>query len=166
MGGWAWAAKVAEVASLLLDAGWAWAALAVAVGWLAGGQARGAVAGVLALAAATAAYYCTKSALAQVPLAWSWRSMLYWWCASALFGPPLGAVGASIRRPGVIGLLASLTVPVGAIVQMTFMPPRIFLLGRPAASWALVIVWTAAAVSIGVILIRFFALRDAPLDDH
>ncbi|MER5625709.1 hypothetical protein ABT061_32190 [Streptosporangium sp. NPDC002544] len=155
--GWVWVGKAAEVVSLLLDVGWAWAALAVTVGWLVGGLIRGASTGVLALIAATAAYYCVESAFTGVPLAWQWRLMLSWWLASMLFGPILGAVGASIGRPGVIGLLARLTVPVGAIVEMTFLPPQIFLIGRPTASWALVIVWTAAAASIGVILIRFLA---------
>ncbi|MFF3445052.1 hypothetical protein [Streptosporangium sp. NPDC002721] len=108
--GWAWVVKVAEVASLLLDVGWAWAALAVAVavGWLVGACTRGAVAGVLALIVATVAYYCVESALGGQPLAWQWRVMLHWWLASLLFGPVLGAVGAVIRHPGVIGLLARL----------------------------------------------------------
>ncbi|MER6170312.1 hypothetical protein [Streptosporangium sp. NPDC001681] len=166
---WAWVVKVAEVASLLLDVGWAWAALAVAAGWLVGGLIRGAAAGTLALIAATAAYYCAKFALAEVPLAGQWSLMRYWWFASVLFGPMLGAAGASIRHPGVIGLFARSTVPIGAIVQMTFLPPRIFLIGRPEAAWALVIVWTAAAVSIGVILIRFLAAvrhRDLEINAH
>jgi hypothetical protein len=157
--GWAWVSKVAEVPSLLLDVGWAWAGLAVAVGWLAGARVRGAAAGVLALIAATAAYACMDSVLREEPLDWYWRNTLFWWLASVVFGPVLGAVGASIRRPGVIGLLAGLTVPVGAIVQMIFQPPGWGLIVHPAAIWARVIVWVAATLSIGVIVTRFLAAK-------
>jgi hypothetical protein len=157
--GWAWVAQVVEVASLLLDVGWAWAGLAVAVGWLAGTRVRGAAAGVLALVAATAAYSCMDSVLREEPLNWYWTNTLIWWLASVVFGSVLGAVGATIRRPGVIGLLAGLTVPVGAIVQMIFLPPGSGLIVHPAAIWARVIVLVAATVSIGVIVTRFLAAK-------
>ncbi|MFF5210152.1 hypothetical protein [Streptosporangium sp. NPDC000396] len=157
--GWAWVTEVAGVASLLLDAGWAWAALAVAAGWLAGALARGAVAGAVALAAATAAYYCMDSLLREEPLVSYREETLYWWLASLVLGPVLGVVGARAGRPGTIGLLAKLTVPVGAIVQMIFLPPGFGLTVRPAAVWALVIVWGAAAAGIGVVVTRFAAER-------
>jgi hypothetical protein len=51
----------ARVASLVMDAGWAWAALAVVAGGLFASPARGAVAGVLALFAATTVYYSVDS---------------------------------------------------------------------------------------------------------
>src|SRR5688572_9855180 len=63
--GWAWPARVA---SLTLDSGWAWAAFAVAVGWLAGARFRGAVAGALALLAATTAYYALEPLFRGEPL--------------------------------------------------------------------------------------------------
>ncbi|HEV7933387.1 MAG TPA: hypothetical protein VGP70_13900 [Actinomadura sp.] len=157
--GWAWAAKVAEVASLLLDVGWAWAGLAVAMGWLVGTRVRGATAGVLALIAATTAYYCIDCILLKEPLAWHWPEMLQWWLASVVFGSALGAVGASIKQPGVLGLLAGLTLPAGAIVQMVFLPPGWGLIVHPAAIWVRVIVWVAATVSIGVIITRFLAAK-------
>jgi hypothetical protein len=40
----------------------------------------------------------------------------YWWLASLTLGPLLVAVGATLVRSGVIGLLARLIVPVGALV--------------------------------------------------
>ncbi|MGV9309556.1 hypothetical protein ACWDLG_39845 [Nonomuraea sp. NPDC003727] len=118
----------------------------------AGGRAvaRGAVAGVLALIAATAAYYCLDSVLRDEPLSWYWPETVRWWVASVLFGTPLGAVGASIRRPGLAGLLAKLTVPVGAAVQMVVLPPRESdLIATP------LVVWAAAAMAIGFTVVWF-----------
>jgi hypothetical protein len=97
--GWGWFLRVPEFASLLLGVGWAWAGLAVAAGWLAGACARGAIAGVLALIATTAAYYCMDSALRREALDLYLGEMLRWWLASMLFGAVLGAAGTSIRRP-------------------------------------------------------------------
>ncbi len=155
--GWA---RAAQIASLLLDAGWAWAGLAVAVGWLAGSRARGAVAGVLALISATTAYYGMDSVLRQEPFALYQSEMLFWWLGSAICGAALGAVGAYIGRPGVIGLLAGLTVPVGAAVQMIVLPPgEGILVMSSAANWTRLIVWVAAAASAGVVVTRFLAAR-------
>ncbi|MET9342752.1 hypothetical protein [Nonomuraea sp. NPDC003804] len=128
----------------------------------AGGRAmaRGAVAGVLTLIAATAAYYCLDSVLRDEPLSWYWPETVRWWVASVLFGTPLGAVGASIRRPGLAGLLAKLTVPVGAAVQMVVLPPRESdLIATP------LVVWAAAAMAIGfsvVWFVRTAARRPTP----
>lgn len=169
---WRWAA---EVASKLLDAGWAWAGLAIAVGWLAGSTARGAIAGSLSLLAATAAYFGMDSILWNEPgidvglldrlsflyLYWPdfWPEIRFWWLASVVLGPVLGVVGASIKRPGVIGLLAGLTLPVGATVQMIWLtgnpPPEVS--PEPAMDWARAIVWVATAVGAGVIIARFGA---------
>ncbi|MEV4752895.1 hypothetical protein ACFQVD_09125 [Streptosporangium amethystogenes subsp. fukuiense] len=160
--GGVWVMRIAEVARLLLDVGWSWAALAVAAGWLAGTRTRGVAAGVLALTAATTVYYCTESTLRGLPLAWQVGWMLPWLLASLLFGPPLGAVGATIKNHGVIGLLARLTVPVGAIVEMTFMPPEIFLIGRPTETSVRVIVCAAAAMGVAVVLIRFLIVKQSP----
>ncbi|MEU0568164.1 hypothetical protein ABZ297_22660 [Nonomuraea sp. NPDC005983] len=154
-----WVAESAAVVSLLLDAGWTWAALAVLVGWLAGGLARGVASGVVALAAATAAYYSVDSLLRAEPLAWYGRETLFWWLASLVLGSALGAVGASIARPGLIGLVAKLTVPVGAAVQMIFLPPGFGPTVRSAAVWALVIVLVAAVTSTGVIVTRYVKER-------
>jgi hypothetical protein len=161
--------SIARVASIMLDSGWAWAALAVAVGWLAGAVAWGAVAGAVALLAATAGYDLMDSVftLASRPAgeshAWSWYSgnLGYWGLASVLLGPILGAVGAIIRRPGVVGLLASLTVPAGALLQMIVLPPAgsdgpVVVL-RPEALLARAIVLGAALVAAGLLVTRFAA---------
>ncbi|WP_051774609.1 hypothetical protein [Streptomyces sp. NRRL S-237] len=154
---WAGAAKVL---SLLMDSGWAWAALAVATGWLARTWARGALVGALALIAATAAYYVMDAFARDEPLAWYESDLALWWAASVLFGTALGVVGAAIRRPGAIGLLAALTVPVGAAVQMILMPPRPHMTLTPGILLAEVVVWTGAVVGAGWAVHRFRAARD------
>ncbi len=156
---WAWAAEIAEVASLLIGQGWAWAGLAVALGWLAGTGARGAVAGVLSLVAATTAYYGMDSVLIEGGpegrFAGFWHETRFWWLASVAFGPALGALGAGIGRPGAIGLLAGLTVPVGATVQTIWLPSGP--MATPAEHWARAIVLVGAAMVTSCVIARFGA---------
>ncbi|MFF3733969.1 hypothetical protein ACFYXM_27600 [Streptomyces sp. NPDC002476] len=149
-------ADAAKVLSLLVDAGWSWAALAVAMGWLAGTPVRGALAGALALFAATGAYYVTDAYAAGAE-----TEMVRWWVAGLPLGLILGAVGAAIRRPGLIGLLAALTVPVGAAVQMVVLPPGPHLTSTPATLLAEVVVWTGAALGAGWAVHRFRTTRRA-----
>ncbi|MFF3129887.1 hypothetical protein ACFVRD_48870 [Streptomyces sp. NPDC057908] len=151
-------AKAAKVLSLLMDAGWSWAALAVAMGWLAGTWVRGALVGALALVAATVAYYVT-----DVFVSGAGTDMVTWLMVGLPFGLVLGVVGAAIRQPGLVGLLAALTVPVGAAVQMVVMPPRPHLTLTPAIILAEVIVWTAAVLGAGWAVYRFWAERRAAL---
>ena len=61
----------------------------------------------------------------------------------------------------VIGLLAALTVPVGAAVQMVVLPPRPHLTVSPAIIVAEVIVWTAAVCATGWAVHRFRAQKRA-----
>ncbi|MFD4659850.1 hypothetical protein ACFWP2_29955 [Kitasatospora sp. NPDC058444] len=156
LAGTAWAGA-ARVLSLLSGAGWAWAALAVAAGWAAGTWGRGALAGAMSLIAATGAYYVTDAWLRDEPLALYRGELALWWAASVLFGLALGAVGTAIRRPGTVGLLAALTVPVGAGAQMVLLPPRPHLTPTPATLLAETIVWTVAALGAGCAVRRFRA---------
>ncbi|WP_433354528.1 hypothetical protein ACQP25_13010 [Microtetraspora malaysiensis] len=156
--------SIAEIMSVLLDSGWAWAGSAVAVGWLVtrarasrpSSLAPGAAAGALALLAATAAYSIVDTIRSGGQLPWYESEPLLWWVASVVLGAPLGAVGACVKRPGAIGLLARLTVPVGAAVQMAVLPP-----GRNEVVQTIgkTVVWTAAAVSIGFIVVRFLLVE-------
>ncbi|GAA0987108.1 hypothetical protein GCM10009555_065800 [Acrocarpospora macrocephala] len=156
--------SVAEIVSLLLDSGWAWAGLAVAVGWLVtrgvesrrAALAQGAAAGALALLAATAAYSVVDTLRSGGDFPWYASEPLVWWIASVIFGAPLGAVGACVKRPGTIGLLARLTVPVGAALQMVVLPP-----GRNEVveTMGKTIVWVAAAVSIGFVAVHFLLVE-------
>lgn len=142
-----------KVLSTMAGAGWAWAALAVAVGWYTGTRRWGAAAGGLALAVAATAYYSLDNLLRSEPILntdiWIWAA------AGLLLGPPLGAVGATIGRPAISGLLAGLTVPVGAAVQMAVLPQG---LSGPQvdseAIWARWIVWVAAAAAALLIVVR------------
>ncbi|MCP9988453.1 DUF6518 family protein [Streptomyces sudanensis] len=143
-------AKTAKLLSLLMDAGWSWAALAVAMGWLATTRTRGALAGTLALITATTAYYTTDAYASGAG-----TDTVTWLKAALLFGPVLGAIGATIRRPGPAGLLAALTVPIGAATQMILMPPRPHITPTPATILAETIVWTAATLGAGWAIHRF-----------
>ncbi|MGW2848563.1 hypothetical protein [Streptomyces sp. NPDC001274] len=120
----------------------------------------GALTGALALFAATWTYYVTDAAVVDAE-----TDMVTWWVAGLPLGLLLGAVGSAVRRPGVVGLLAALTVPVGAAAQMVVMPPRPHLVMTPGIVLAEVIVWTAA-VSGAVWAVRRFrvARRTAAVD--
>ncbi|SFY32925.1 hypothetical protein OH786_33720 [Streptomyces atratus] len=152
-------ASIAKVLSLLVGLGWAWAALAVVVGRLAGTWARGAMTAALALMAATGAYYPMDALLRDEPLGWYWPEMLKWWAASMLFGSVLGVVGAAIERPGVTGLLAGLTVPVGGAAQMIALPPRPGLTFTQETVLAEVLIWTALVVGAGWTVHRFWVSK-------
>lgn len=174
-----------EIVSVMIDSGWAWAGAAVAVGWLVTrigenrprvnssrenppktdrprdhpeknrprALAKGAVAGVVALLAATAAYGFVDTVPSGGPYM---PESPIWWVASVVLGAPLGAVGACAVRPGTVGLLARLVVPVGAAVQMVVLPPgrneRIVVIGQA-------VVWAMAAVCVGFVVVRFLARR-------
>lgn len=157
--------SIAEIMSVLLDSGWAWAGLAVAVGWLVTRAVEnhplalardGAAAGALALLAATAAYSIVDTIRRGGQFPWYESEPTLWWVASVVLGAPLGAVGACVKRSGTIGLLARLTMPVGAAVQMVVLPP-----GRNEVVEAIgkTVVWTAAAASIGVIVVRLLLVE-------
>jgi len=152
--GTGWAAG-ARFLGFLLDAGWAWAAVAVAVGWLAGGRLRSALAGAGALVAATTAYYAMDSWARGEPFLGHLPELYRWWVAGTVLGAALGVVGAAGRRPGTTGLLAQLVVPLGAAVQMAVSPPGFG--GSPvpaeavAARW---LVWTGAVLTAALVLVR------------
>jgi hypothetical protein len=158
-----------EIVTVLLDSGWAWAGWAVAMGWLVtrsrpAAFAPAATAGALTLLAATAAYSLMDTILRDEPLSsWYLSESPVWWVAGIALGAPLGAVGACVERPGVIGLLAGLTVPVGAAVQMIVLPP-----GRNEVIAAIgqTIVWVAAAVGIGFLAIRFLNASRSAARSH
>lgn len=68
-------------------------------GWLAGAPARGAVAGVLALIAATTVYYGVDSIVGEGQFAWYWPELVRWWLASVVCGSVLGTVGGTAGGP-------------------------------------------------------------------
>jgi hypothetical protein len=75
---------------------------------------------------------------------------MFWLAGSVLLGPPLGMVGAAIRRPGPVGTLAALVVPAGAALNMVLIPPPAdSLVGRPV-TWLV----SAAAAMAAVLVVR------------
>lgn len=123
-GDWtAWAGGPMQVLSLILDSGWAWASLAVLAGLFARARLLAAIGGLLVLAAATTTYFCMDSVLRSESLASYGTEIVVWWIGSVLLGPLLGMIGAHAGTSGATGLLAKLTVPVGAITQMILIPP-------------------------------------------
>ncbi|WP_051300619.1 hypothetical protein [Actinomadura rifamycini] len=152
------AAPVLQVASRLLGVGWSWAALALAAGWYARRAPLGAAAGTGALFAATAAYYVLDPVLRQEPFGWHAGALVFWGVAAAVFGPPLGALGACVGRPGPLGLLAGLVVPAGAAAEMLwFRAPHPLIPLSPAEQTARWIVLVGAGAVAGVLLVRRFA---------
>ena len=111
---------------------------------------------------ATAAYYFMDSVLRDESAAGYLGEARYWWLASLTLGPFLGAVGAVLVRSGMIGLLAMLIVPVGALVQTLFLQPGLASNSRPAALWALVIISAAAVATISLGITRFALQRRDP----
>jgi hypothetical protein len=108
----------------------------------------------------TTAYYGMDSVLREESFSSYWYEMRVWWLASLVFGSALGAVGGSIGRPGVDGLLARLTVPLGAAVEMMWLPRWSSGLGTDALlTFVRLAVGAAAAVAAGLIVARFFATR-------
>ncbi|MGW5253600.1 hypothetical protein ACWERW_11340 [Streptomyces sp. NPDC004012] len=151
--------QMAEFVSLLTDAGWAWAATAVGVGWMVSAGIRprtgllvGALAGFVALTAATIVFYGINLLVGGD---FYWVQVLFWWARSLLLGLPLGAMGAVIRRPPA-GILAALVVPVGAVLNIIVLPPPPD--SRVASTVVLTVCGGAAAATL-LILVRAVQAR-------
>lgn len=157
--------SVLQVLSLILDSGWAWAALAMLVGRRSSGWREGALMGPVSLAVATGAYYGVDSVLLGRSLALDAVVLAFWTVAGVVLGALLGAVGAASRAAGVGGLLAALTAPAGALLQMIVMPPGWGLIVRDEAVWARAIVTVAAVAGTALLIGRFVATRRRNLQD-
>jgi hypothetical protein len=152
--------QAAGAATVVFNAGCLWASAAVLAGQLAGTRVAGAVAGVLALAAATAAYYGTDAVLRQTAFLGFWHELHFWWAPNVVLGLLLGAIGSWIMRPGLTGLLAGLTVPVGAAVEAALLPR--YPAGSEAGTaldWARLAIWAAAGTAAAVALVRAAVVR-------
>jgi hypothetical protein len=140
-----------RAASMVLNSGSAWAALAVVGGWLIGRPLAGAVAGTVALVAAVVGYYAfgvLAGDRTSVGFAGVGAAVRMWALLAVVVGPVLGLVGALVRRPGLIGLVAVLVVPVGVVLEMVGLrrlSGETFAVD-PALAWA------QAALVVGAIL--------------
>ncbi|MGD7733126.1 DUF6518 family protein [Propionibacteriaceae bacterium G57] len=101
--------------SKLANAGVVWAGVSVLAGWLVRRPVQAAVAGVAAGEVALLSHYLLGQ-LMHAPTSVIQGNEI-WLLAAALFGAPLGLVGAAMRRPGPLGTLAALVVPLGAIAE-------------------------------------------------
>lgn len=147
--------QAAGAASVVFNAGCLWAGVAVLAGQLAGSRIAGAVAGVLALAAATAAYYGADALLRQTAFLGFWHELHFWWAPNVVLGLLLGGIGSRIARPGLTGLLAGLTLPVGAAVEAALLPQ--YPVGSEAGTavdWARLAIWAVAGTGAAAALLR------------
>lgn len=139
--------------SMLLNAGFIWAGAAVLGGWIVArsGRRAGAAAGFAALTFAVSGYYLYGAALgdrAQGGLSALSGVIRLWLLASVVAGPLLGLVGSWTRRHDLLGLVARLVVPVGAVVEMLVvgrLGPGTFRVD-PALAWTQALVVVGATV--------------------
>jgi hypothetical protein len=102
--------------SKIAKAGTLWAGIGVLAGWLVQRPLAAALAGIAATAVAIFGHYGLGIALGvfdgQV-----WADNRIWVLAPVIVGAPLGVIGALARRPALVGLLAGLVVPFGALTE-------------------------------------------------
>ncbi|GDY33337.1 hypothetical protein GTS_49700 [Gandjariella thermophila] len=119
----------------------------------AAGTLAGALMGCVALLVATFTFYGINLLLKG---SFWWGQVYFWWARSLALGAPLGAVGATIRRPGLGGVLAALVVPVGAALNVIVLPPPAdSLMAKPV----LLTVWGAATTAAVLIVARAIRAR-------
>lgn len=149
--------------AFILNAGWAWAGAMVLAGWIATTPPLGAATGVLAGMAAVLAYYGADSVLRGEPFTDYRSEITYWAIAIVVMGPGLGAIGAALRGRGLTALLAGLVIPIGAAVEMIWLPrwPD----GDPSLNLTIarVAVWAMAAICGAVSVRRYLRGRGVAL---
>lgn len=104
------------VVSKLVNSGTVWAGLAVLAGWLVRRPVPAMAAAVICCEFALAAHY-TLGMLIGIMDADIWASNSHWFSSAAIFGAPLGLAGALAHRTDVLGLIARLVVPLGAVSE-------------------------------------------------
>lgn len=102
--------------SKLVNAGTVWAGLPILSGWLVRRPRQAAAAGIVSGLTSLVLHY----GLGQLFGVFDpdiWTSNAFWFVAAAIFGGPLGLVGAIAHRPDTWGLLGRLITPLGAVLQ-------------------------------------------------
>lgn len=127
----------------VLNSGTAWAGVAVAAGVLLRRHRPAVVAGWLGGTVGLGAFYVVAARLHDLPLSAYAPRIAFWWAVALVCCAPLGFVGTLLRRPGAVGLLARLVVPVGALAEAVLHPP-----GGPAVRWTLALLGLAGAVAL------------------
>lgn len=114
-------ADVWRLPAVLLNAGATWAALAFLCGYLARRTGWAMVAGAVGLISAVVSYYAFGSVFGDrigVDVGNLLGALRYWLVGGLIVGPLLGLAGALARRPGALGFVAALTVPVGTLAEL------------------------------------------------
>jgi hypothetical protein len=153
-----------RVASLVVNSGAAWAGLAVLGGWLVGSTLRGLVAGPAVLIPAVVSYYLVGAVAGSENRDGSVDQIAYFALIALLAAPVLGAVGGTIRRRDVLGLLSAFVVPLGIYVETISRASGIQVdPARPPADIVLVTLATVgAAVAIARYVVARRSLRSVP----
>lgn len=147
-----------RVASLVVNSGAAWAGLAVLGGWLVASSLRGLVAGPVVLTLAVVAYYVVGALTGSENRNGSIDEITYFAHASLLAGPVLGAVGGTIRRSDLLGLLSALVAPLGVYVETIWRASMVHV-PDPARAPADVVLVTLATVGAVVAVARYVVGR-------
>lgn len=150
--------------SKLANSGVAWAGLMILSGWLVRRLIPAAVAGILISLLSLVVHYCVGLVSGMFD-ATIWAENREWFIAAAIFGGPLGVVGAVARRWSIWGLLARIVVPMGALAEPfvlgMFTPSPLRIAPDRYASLASGVILLAAGV-VGLALVLLRAIRKPP----
>ncbi|WP_431246337.1 hypothetical protein [Leifsonia xyli] len=148
------------IPSKILGMGWSWAALGiVAAALVPRAPIRSAL---MVLLCAVFSYYGSDLSLGLYASieGTAWDVLAgdagIWAAASVLACVPLGMIGAALRRPDVLGVLARLAIPVGAAVEyfVLRLPGEVALQPNPVTVATYAIVATAGTVCAIAIVVR------------
>ncbi|MGO4298860.1 hypothetical protein [Leifsonia sp. RAF41] len=160
----------------VLNSGWSWAAVMMLAGWVVHGGVVGAlVSTAVGVCAAFVFYTCEILRLgtgADLIAALHDPSVLSrtapWALIAVLLGPGLGVLGGLMRVPRVVGFLSMLIIPVGASLEMVWVPLWDVNAEGPQLLIAQVLTWVAALVVVVLATLRLVRdlRRPAPADRH
>jgi hypothetical protein len=147
--------------TFLLNAGWAWAAVPVWAGALQRTRVHAASVGPCAGAVAVFGYYLSDSVLGGTPFEAYWYEIIFRLVGFAIVGSAFALIGFAARSNTVAGLLARSFVPVGAFIEMIFVPRWPVVDAGPDLHVAQAIVWVAAPLAIVSFILRYLIVRRA-----
>lgn len=144
-----------RVASLVVNSGAAWAGAGVLGGWLLGSALRGLAGGPVALVTAVVAYYLLGAAVGSETPDGSADQIVLFSLVALVVGPVLGVVGGTIRRRGVLGLIAALVVPLGVCAEQIWRGSSVELQPDPAHPAAKIVLLALALAGTAVAVARY-----------
>lgn len=144
-----------RVASLVVNSGAAWAGAGVLGGWLLGSALRGLAGGPVALVTAVVAYYLLGAAVGSETPDGSADQIVLFSLVALVVGPVLGVVGGTIRRRGVLGLIAALVVPLGVCAEQIWRASSVERQPDPAHPAAKIVLLALALAGTAVAVARY-----------